>query len=105
MEWIQVESSQIACLGYEPEAEYPLGVKFTPTKKQAAAGQTGSVYEYANVTPQLFRGLIEAKVDPAYLSHYKFFDKHIKSQPELYPFRKVEPDPPIDAATGKEITE
>ena len=39
MDWIAVESSQISHLGYEPEAEYPLGVKFHPSKKQQAAGQ------------------------------------------------------------------
>ena len=94
MDWIAVESSQISHLGYEPEAEYPLGVKFHPSKKQVPAGQPGSVYEYANVPPELFDALLAAKTNPEYLSHYKFFDKHIKSQPLLFPYRK--PAPTVD---------
>jgi hypothetical protein len=91
MEWIQVESSQIACLGYEPEAEYPLGVMFKPSKKQAAAGQRGSVYEYANVSPQLFAEFLGAKHDALYdFSVGKFFEQRIKTRPDLFPFRKTE---------------
>jgi hypothetical protein len=95
MEWTIVDSSQIAKLGYEEGAEYPLGIEFTPNKKQKAAGLPGSVYEYQNVTPQLFAEFIGAKESPDYLSIGKFFDRIIKSNPEAYPFRKVEPVKPV----------
>lgn len=90
MEWIAVESSQIACIGYAPEAEYPLGVMFKPTKKQTAAGQSGSVYEYRNVVPELFTAFLGAKDDILYGSVGKFFERVIKSDPIQFPFRKVE---------------
>lgn len=84
MEWQAVKSSQIAKLGYEPEAEYPLGIWFQPNKKQVAAGQQGSVYEYANVTPELFAAFLSAE------SVGKFFEANIKAHPLTYPYRKVE---------------
>jgi KTSC domain len=93
MDMTPVESSQIAKLGYEAGAEYPLAIEFTPNKKQQAAGRPGSVYEYAGVTPELFAAFLGAKDDPDYLSIGKFFDKVIKSHPELYPYRKVKPAP------------
>lgn len=84
MDWIAVESSQISHLGYEPEAEYPLGVKFHPSKKQQAAGQPGSVYEYANVGASLFAAFVAAD------SVEKFFEAHIKAYPDQFPYRKAE---------------
>jgi hypothetical protein len=51
MNYTAVTSSQIAAVGYDPET-LTLGIQFTPTKKQVAAGQQGSVYHYAGVTPE-----------------------------------------------------
>ena len=96
MEWIAVESSQISHLGYEPEAEYPLGVKFKPTRKQQAAGQPGSIYEYAGVTPQLFTQFRYAE------SIGRFFEAEIKNRPDLFPYRKTEQSVdlgPVNTAT------
>jgi hypothetical protein len=71
MQWTEVESSQIQCVGYEPETQ-TLGIKFMPTKKQLAAKEDGSTYHYANVPPQLCADLINAE------SVGKFFGEHIK---------------------------
>ena len=90
MEWTAVESHQIAKIGYAEGAEYPLGIEFKPNKKQQAAGQPGSVYEYQNVEPWLFAEFLAAE------SKGKFFEAHIKNRPDLYPYRKVEPAKPVD---------
>lgn len=90
MEWIPVESSQIACIGYEISAEYPLGVKFKPNRRQTEAGQPGSVYEYANVSLKMFADFLGAKDNYEYGSIGKFFDQVIKAHPEQYPFRRLE---------------
>jgi len=90
MEWTKVDSSQIDKIGYEDGAEYPLGIWFTPNKKQKAADLPGSIYEYANVDAMLYRGFLGAKTNPDFDNSIgKFFDKVIKAFPDLYPFRKV----------------
>lgn len=86
MIWIAVESSQIALVGYEEGAEYPLGIRFTPTKKQKEAGQGGSEYEYANVSPEMYAELAQAE------SVGSYFGKNIKPFPEQFPFKKIEPE-------------
>ena len=83
MIWQTVESSQIEQVGYDAETE-TLGIRFKPTKKQQEAKQPGGEYHYANASDDLFGKFVAAE------SVGKFFDRHIKSQPELYPFRKVE---------------
>jgi hypothetical protein len=97
MDWIPVESSQIACLGYEPEAEYPLGVMFKPTRKQQAAGQPGAVYEYAGITAQLFAEFMAAE------SKGQFFDRRIKGFAGQYPYRKV--DTKVDMGPVNTVTD
>lgn len=84
MKWIEVESSQIAAIGYEPEAEFPLGVRFTPNKKQREAGQLGSVYEYQKVTSEMFTEFSNAE------SKGHWFEANIKKFPNNYPYRRVE---------------
>ena len=86
MNWTKVESSQIDRVGYEEGAEYSLGVQFTQTKKQLAANQPGSIYVYANVSPELFTSLVEA------VSVGSFFGDQIKKHPELFPYKKIEPE-------------
>jgi hypothetical protein len=91
MKWIPVDGSQISHIGYEPGADYPLGVMFKPNKKQTAAGQPGSVYEYANVSPELFQAFAEAKTNPSFeFSFGKFFERVIKAYPLTYPYRKTD---------------
>jgi hypothetical protein len=92
MQWQKVDSSQISEIGYESRAEYPLGIKFPPNKKQVAAGEPGSEYHYKNITPELHAEFLAAE------SIGLFFAKNIKSRPDLYPFLKVEADPRIPSA-------
>jgi hypothetical protein len=89
MEYVKVESSQIEAIGfgagiYGPET---LGIQFPPTKKQAAAGQPGSEYHYANVSPRTHQALMAAP------SIGSYFGQNIKAHPEQYPYTKVEADP------------
>ena len=86
MEYVEVESSQIAEVGfgegyYGPET---LGLRFPPTKKQVAAGEDGSEYHYQNVTPRMHQALMAAP------SIGSYFAQNIKSQPLLYPYMKVD---------------
>lgn len=86
MEYVKVESSQIEAIGfgdgfYGPET---LGIQFPPTRKQAAAGQSGSEYHYANVSPRTHQALMAAP------SIGSYFGQNIKAHPEQYPFTKVE---------------
>jgi hypothetical protein len=100
MEYVTVESSQIEAIGfgdgfYGPET---LGIQFPPTKKQAAAGQSGSEYHYANVSPRTHQALMAAP------SIGSYFGQTIKAHPEQYPFTKVEagnPTPPAPNGSGK----
>ena len=97
MEYVKVESSQIEAIGfgdgfYGPET---LGIQFPPTKKQAAAGQPGSEYHYANVTPRTHQALMAAP------SIGSYFGQNIKAHPEQYPFTKVEADATDDIPIRK----
>jgi hypothetical protein len=103
MQWQAVDSSQISEIGYESGAEYPLGIKFPPNKKQQASGLPGSEYRYANVTPELYAQLLAAKDNPVYNNSIgTFFGKIIKAYADLYPFVKVESDPhqPVHRSTS-----
>ena len=88
MNYVKVESSQIAAVAYEPETQ-TLGLQFPPTKKQVAAGEPGSEYHYSNVPPRLYQALMAAP------SIGSYFGQNIKSKPDLYPFTKVEAEPII----------
>jgi len=86
MEYIAVESSQIAAVGfgdglYGPET---LGLKFPPNKKQLADGKPGSEYHYGNVTARIHQALMAAP------SIGSYFGQNIKAHPDLYPYTKVE---------------
>jgi len=105
MQWQAVDSSQIAEIGYEIGARYPLGVRFPPNKKQIAAGEPGGEYHYENVSPELHALLLAAKDNPAYNNSIGvFFGRIIKNRPDLYQFVKVEaenpPQPPSDRQNG-----
>ena len=85
MNYVKVESSQIAQVGfgegyYGPET---LGIIFTPNRKR---GDTwpGSNYHYQNVTPRMHRAMMAAD------DIYKYFSENIKKHPELYPYTKVD---------------
>jgi hypothetical protein len=101
MQWQAVDSSQISEIGYESGAEYPLGIKFPPNKKQQASGLPGSEYRYANVTPELYAQLLAAKDNPVYNNSIgTFFGKIIKAYADLYPFVKVEAERPTEPAAA-----
>ena len=86
MEYVKVESSQIAEVGYGEGLYGPetLALRFPPTKKQKAAGEPGSEYHYQNVTPEMHQEFMAAE------SIGSYFGRNIKSFPEKYPFTKVE---------------
>jgi hypothetical protein len=105
MVWQAVESSQIAEIGYEEGAEYPLRILFPPNKKQKAAGEPGSEYHYANVTPELHAEFLAAKDNPDYRNSIGvFFGQRIKPYPHQFPFVQVEaenpPQPPSSPNGG-----
>lgn len=68
----KVDSSQIVSIGYEP-ATQKLEIEF----------KTRSVYEYANVEPEVYADLIASE------SIGRFFGQKIKSNPEKYPFTRI----------------
>lgn len=82
MNYVKVESSQIAAVGYDPETQ-TLGLKFPPNKRQPE----GAEYHYANVSPRTHQALMAAP------SIGSYFGQNIKAHPEQYPFTKVEADP------------
>lgn len=82
MNWQPIESSQIAEVGFEEPST--LGIRFHQNKSQILNQQTGSVYHYSNVSPELLTALVEA------VSVGEFFGEHIKKHPELYPYTKIE---------------
>ena len=69
MERIAVRSRDIAIVGYEPASQL-LEIAF----------RNGGVYQYANVPPEIHKGLMDAA------SHGVYFNKHIKDQ---YPSTKT----------------
>lgn len=73
-----VESSQIAAIGHHPESN-TLSIQFSPRKD----GSAGSVYHYANYTPELFA---EFKNAESIGSH---FGKNIKPFPDRHPYVRV----------------
>jgi hypothetical protein len=79
MEFVKVESSQIAEVGFEEPST--LGIRF-----KSKSGITE--YRYANVTAGIYQRLMAAP------SIGSYFGQNIKSNPTAYPFTKVEADPP-----------
>lgn len=71
-EWRPVQSSNIAALSYDPEA-YQLCVRF----------KNGGEYAYSNVDQALANEIENAD------SIGSHFNRLIKSQPQAYPFHKL----------------
>jgi colicin import membrane protein len=104
MAWQAVDSSQISEIGWDGRAEYPLGIKFPPNKKQKEAGLPGSRYDYKNVTAELHAEFLAAKDNPDYDNSIgTFFGRRIKRFPETYPFVKVEETVSLNGALFEEI--
>lgn len=77
MIWIKVESSQIAEVGYDSDAQ-TLGIRFPAGPRSAA-----SEYHYSDVPARVHRAMIEAK------SVGSYFLKEIKPNADKYPYVKV----------------
>ena len=77
-----VKSSQLAAIGYDPIGQI-LEVEFHPTKKQTAAGESGSIYRYESVPPDIHAQLMAAE------SVGSFFIAVIKSDPKRFLYQKV----------------
>ncbi len=82
---IDVESSQIAAIGHDPETS-TLAIRFKNWKGE----QTG-LYHYANVSTADFAEFASAP------SKGKHFGQNIKPFTEKYPFTKIESAPGIAA--------
>lgn len=80
---LPVDSSQISHIGHDPNTN-TLAIRFQPK----AEGGAGSLYHYANVDTAMFGDFRTAKSLGSY--HYN----HIKPNPELYPYVKLEDDKP-----------
>ena len=94
MNWTQVESSQIAEVGYEQPTR-TLGIRFKAKGKWPA-----SEYHYSNVPAPIHRAMLGAE------SVGHFFESEIKLRPDLYPYQKqgemLPPKPePVDSALMK----
>ncbi|MDE1179455.1 KTSC domain-containing protein [Paraburkholderia sp.] len=72
-----VESSQIAAIGYDP-ATNTLAIQF------ASRRGPGSLYHYANVSPEDFASFRDAE------SIGSHFYKFIKPFPEKYPYTRID---------------
>ena len=107
MEYVKVDSSQIAEVGYGSGEHGPLtlGLRFPPTKKQREAGLPGSEYHYGGVSPALHQALLEAKDNPDFRNSIGvFFGRIIKIRPDLYPYTRVEADTaPADPTIIRDI--
>lgn len=80
MKLYPVNSSQINAIGYAA-ATNTMRIEF----------KSGSLYEYANVTPEVFEAFAKA---PSIGSH---FYKHIKPFADKYPYVKLEANKAMDA--------
>lgn len=80
-----VESSQIVSIGYDAGAR-KLEIEF-PGRN----GESGPVYEYENVPSEVHDGFYE--IDPETKkprSIGRYFGQTIKSNPKLYPYKKLD---------------
>ncbi|GAB3388292.1 KTSC domain-containing protein [Lysobacter fragariae] len=75
-----VESSQIAAIGHDPETQ-TLAIRFKNWK-----GQATSLYHYQNVSVAEFEALREAQ------SIGRHFGQHIKPFADRFPYQKIVED-------------
>lgn len=78
-----VESSQISAIGHDPETQ-TLAIRFKPFK--STPDKPGSLYHYANVTPEDFAAFKGAE------SLGRHFGRHIKPFADKYPYQKIVED-------------
>ena len=84
---ITEDSSMLSAIGWCPRRNM-LRVVFTPSSQSAK----GSVYEYQNVTPDLWAKLVAAP------SIGSLFTAEIVKQKEAHPFKRIEV--PFDGPSG-----
>lgn len=75
---IAVTSSQVASLGHDPETS-TLHVEFKPFKKD----QPNPVYEYRNVTPEIYQAIITGE------SIGREINQRLKKFPDRHPYRRL----------------
>jgi len=80
----EVESSLISHRGHSRE-DHLLNIRF-----RTKTGVAGSLYEYGNVTPQLYAEGCEYRNDKGELSFGQWMNRVIKADPKRFPFRKLE---------------
>ena len=83
MEWTPVTSSQIKEIGWEADAEKPLGIRFHPGKRAAAEGVPYLEYHYGGITPEMHTAFLGAE------SKGHWFKVNVKPFPDQFPFVKV----------------
>jgi len=79
-----IESSLISHRGHSRE-DHLLNIRF-----RTKTGVAGSLYEYGNVTPQLYAEGCEYRNDKGELSFGQWMNRVIKVDPKRFPFRKLE---------------
>ena len=84
MDWTPVESHQIKEVGWDGDAEKPLGIRFHPDKKQRETGIPHSEYHYANVSKELHEAFLAAE------SKGKWLEANIKAFPDAFPYARVQ---------------
>src|SRR5882672_5244248 len=77
----EVESSLISHRGHSRE-DHLLNIRF-----RTKTGVAGSLYEYGNVTPQLYAEGCEYRNDKGELSFGQWMNRVIKADPKRFPFR------------------
>lgn len=80
IELSDVESSQIAAIGHDPETN-TLAIRFKPYR--SSPDKPGALYHYDNFTAEDFAAFLGSE------SYGRHFGKHIKPFPEKYPYTKV----------------
>ncbi len=80
-----VESRQIAAIGYHPETE-TLAIRFKTWK-----GEPSSLYHYTGVSAADYEAFCAAE------SKGRHFGQHIKPFPDRFPFERIESAPGVPA--------
>lgn len=85
MELTAVDSSLISHRGYDPSTRI-MQIRFCAPKGFALGG----LYEYGNVSPELYDSGLKHRNASKELSFGQFFQMTIKNNPKQFPFRKLE---------------
>lgn len=73
MERIEVDSSNIISIGYDPKSQI-LELEFG---KISANDPTNRIYQYENIPPEVYQSLIENESHGRYLYHHIILKKYV----------------------------